>query len=192
MKHRGTRSVLAAALAIGTLAPLTMPINADAAVVLCQRKNRIKLRIDVCKSKETQLDAAELGVTGPTGPQGQEGPVGPAGPGGSWALVDGTGTILAQSGGISVPFSDGAGIFIVDFGTSLTGKAIVVSGSFTPLDLGGRGAVTASLCGPAPQGLDNGTCAAFGPTVDTDSHVILVTSDGAGSNEPHGFYVTAF
>jgi len=53
---------------------MVVPTTADAAVVICQRKNKVKLRIDVCKGKETPVDAAELGVTGPEGPQGPEGP----------------------------------------------------------------------------------------------------------------------
>ena len=33
---------------------------ADAAVVICKRKNKIQLRETACKSKETQIAAAEL------------------------------------------------------------------------------------------------------------------------------------
>jgi hypothetical protein len=71
----GTRALsLGLALAVG--APL-VATTADAAVVICQKKNKLKLRIDACTSKETQVDAAELGVTGPAGEPGTQGPEGP-------------------------------------------------------------------------------------------------------------------
>src|SRR5438445_299082 len=40
---------------------------ADAAVVICKRKNKIQLRETACKSKETQIATTELGATGPPG-----------------------------------------------------------------------------------------------------------------------------
>jgi hypothetical protein len=55
------------ALAVG--APL-VATTADAAVVICQKKNKLKLRVDACTAKETQVPAADLGVTGPAGADG--------------------------------------------------------------------------------------------------------------------------
>ena len=92
---------------------------ADAAVVICKRKNKIQLRETACKSKETQIAATELGATGPQGPQGPAGTVGPAGPGAAWALVDKDGTILAQSGGLSVSAGTAAS-YLVGFGAGST------------------------------------------------------------------------
>ena len=56
-----------------------LAVDANGVVVICQKKNRIKLRQDVCKSKEVQVAATELGVVGPAGPAGPTGPQGPAG-----------------------------------------------------------------------------------------------------------------
>lgn len=87
MKTEWTRGVWLG-VAIGVGMPLAVP-DAEAAVVLCQRKNRVKLRLDTCKRRETQIDATELGATGqrgvdgPQGTQGMPGPEGQAGPPGA-------------------------------------------------------------------------------------------------------------
>src|SRR5262245_1835107 len=47
---------------------------ADAAVVICQKGSKLKLRIDACKGKEVAVPAAELGVAGRKGAPGDEGP----------------------------------------------------------------------------------------------------------------------
>jgi hypothetical protein len=56
-----------------------------------------------------ELGGGAPGPAGPAGPAGAEGPTGPAGPGAKWALVKGDGTILKQSGGISIAFCGPAG-----------------------------------------------------------------------------------
>lgn len=61
---------VAAAVAMALGVPAMLPADADAALVICQRKNRIKIRPDACKAKETPVDATELGVVGPQGPAG--------------------------------------------------------------------------------------------------------------------------
>jgi hypothetical protein len=55
------------------------PPAADAAVVICKRKNKLKLREDACTSKEEQIQASELGVTGPQGLPGDPGAPGAPG-----------------------------------------------------------------------------------------------------------------
>lgn len=57
------------AVAVVALAPR----SADATVVICQRKNKVRLRLDACKGKEVRVDAADLGVTGPAGAPGISG-----------------------------------------------------------------------------------------------------------------------
>jgi hypothetical protein len=47
--------------------------SAQAALVICQKGSKIKLRQDACKGKETQVPATELGVTGPAGTNGMDG-----------------------------------------------------------------------------------------------------------------------
>jgi hypothetical protein len=68
---------LAVGLALAVMAPLAAR-NADAAVVICQKKNKLKLRVDTCTAKETQVDASELGVVGPPGAPGNDGADGSA------------------------------------------------------------------------------------------------------------------
>lgn len=65
---------------------MVCPPAADAAVVICKRKNKLKLRETACTSKEEPVDAAELGVTGPEGPEGPVGPQGSEGPAGAPGL----------------------------------------------------------------------------------------------------------
>jgi len=68
MRKMGIRALsMGLALAVGASLAAT---SADAAVVICQKKNKLKLRVDACTSKETQVPATELGATGPQGPEG--------------------------------------------------------------------------------------------------------------------------
>jgi len=63
-----TLALLAIAAEIALGATVVAPVRGEAAVVICQRRSKLKLRLDACKSKETQVDASELGATGPAGP----------------------------------------------------------------------------------------------------------------------------
>jgi len=69
--------------------------QADAALVICQKGKKIKLRQDACTSKETQVAASELGVVGPQGPAGSDGPAGPAGSARAYAQVDTSPALVA-------------------------------------------------------------------------------------------------
>ena len=165
---------------------------ADAAVVICKRKNKIQLRETACKSKETQIAATELGATGPQGPQGPAGTVGPAGPGAAWALVDKDGTILAQSGGLSVTAGTAAS-YLVGFGASVSGKTLVATSAFTSSDEGLRGEPTVVLCGTGPQAIPGVCTSFFSAGVDDDHHLIVITGNpGDTSNEQHAFYISVF
>src|SRR5262249_48061112 len=88
-----------------------VPYGGGGAEVLCKNKKGVLAARSGCKGKETQVDPAALGLIGPkgdrgdtglVGPKGDKGDTGPAGLGARWALVKYDGTILAQSGGISV------------------------------------------------------------------------------------------
>ena len=168
---------------------------ADAAVVICKRKNKIQLRETACKSKETQIAATELGATGPQGPQGSQGlpgTVGPAGPGAAWALVDKDGTILAQSGGLSVTAGTAAS-YLVGFGASVSGKTLVATSAFTSSDGGLRGEPAVALCGTGPQAITGVCTAFFSAGVDDDHHLIVITGNaGDTANEQHPFYISVF
>src|SRR5437763_1929433 len=60
----------------------------------------------------------------PAGPQGPPGPAGAAGPGARWALVGPSGSIIAQSGGISARHA-GDGYYVLDFGSAITGHLVL-------------------------------------------------------------------
>ncbi len=162
---------------------------ADAVVVICKRKNKIQLRETACKSKETQIAATELGVTGPQGPPGT---VGPAGPGAAWALVDKDGTVLAQSGGLSVTAGTAAS-YLVGFGASVSGKTLVATSAFTSSDEGLRGEPVVVLCGTGPQAIPGVCTSFFSAGVDDDHHLIVITGNpGDTANEQHAFYISVF
>jgi hypothetical protein len=120
---------------------------------LCRRKSGVVLfRPGACKGREKPLSAGDIGAvgqTGPEGPRGPQGPAGPAGPGARWALVSGSGTILAQSGGITV-VSSSNGAHMLDFGASLAGKVLQASTAYTDDESAGNGRVNVGLCGGAP------------------------------------------
>lgn len=76
--ERWARRVLVCSTAF--LIGFVFAVPADAEVVICQKKKRIKLREDVCKNKETLVDPSELGVSVDVGN-------GPYGDGSAGALV---------------------------------------------------------------------------------------------------------
>jgi hypothetical protein len=59
---------------------LGIAVAADAAVLCATRKGAVRLR-DACKSKETPIDPAAVGLQGPKGDKGDAGPAGPPGVG---------------------------------------------------------------------------------------------------------------
>jgi hypothetical protein len=106
------------------------------------------------------------GAAGPAGPTGPTGPAGPAGPGAKWALVRADGTIIAQSGGITVTSHPGPGVYILDIGSVVTGKLVLASAGVR--DANFRGTVMAGPCGGPPEGF---ACAVGNDT----SHVVVFT-----------------
>jgi hypothetical protein len=179
--------LLSLALLVGAMA--ITPPDSEGAIVICKRRSRIKLREDACKKKETLVDAAELGVTGPPGPAG------PAGPGAIWAFVDADGTIVAQSGGVSIAFAGSAdgfsGLYVLDFGTGLTGKAVQVTTTGTGTDPTTRGSPLGGICAGA-QGTFMVACSMIPGLLD-DEHVWVATyAKDNGVEEDHAFYVSVF
>lgn len=82
---------------LSIVAVTTLSAGTAHAVVLCAKprsdgsyNTSVKIR-EVCKSGETQLDAAQLGVQGEQGPEGPEGPPGPGGPQGPQGIQGPTG-----------------------------------------------------------------------------------------------------
>jgi hypothetical protein len=173
------------------------------------RKNTV-----VVRGANGKIGAASLprGPRGPQGPRGATGPAGPTGPAGApnpnavnaqnadaldnldsiafqrrirWALVDATGAILAQSGGISVTFASGGGNY-VNFGSSVANTAIVATMLW---GVGGaqNGEITAAPCGGV--GAAPGSVLCVIPGTNDTSHVYVETANSAGSQEARGFYV---
>jgi hypothetical protein len=100
-----------------------------------------------------------------------------------WVEVLPSGTIAAQSGGISVR-RVGNGYYVVNFGVDVTGKAILASSARTGDDRTGRGVVAAGPCTTTSQTGDN--CA----TGNDPRFVGVFTYNGPGSEpENHSFYV---
>ena len=172
MRMMGCRA-LVLGLAIAVVAPLAAS-SADAAVVICQKKNKLKLRIDACTAKETQVDAAELGVTGPVGPEGPQGPAG-APATNLWAVVEGDGTLVRGSGVASAALPDPPGGYEVIFNQDVTGCAYVAS-----LGLTGSAGIP-----------NHGSIGVVG-RISSANGVYVITRDGAGSTASSPFHLAVF
>src|SRR6266849_6474722 len=124
--------------------------------------------VDLAPGVAVSGPAGPAGPAGAAGPGGPTGPAGPAGPGAKWALVKGDGTILAQSGGISLTSHPSPGYYIFDFASTVSDKLILVSGGAR--DATFRGALMAGPCGGAPQGF---SCSSGNDT----SHVFVANQN---------------
>ncbi len=154
----------------GIAAVAALPRNS---VGTTQVRNGSLLKVDF---KKGQLPA---GARGPTGPAGA---AGPAGPGAKWALVSPNGSIVVQSGGITASAKPGAGQYILDFGSAVAGKLILVS-SGRASDPDFRGMVSAGPCGGTVEG-------AVCPVGNDANHVQVITNNpGETAREDHAFYV---
>ncbi len=101
-----------------------------------------------------------------------------------WALVDADGTIIAQSGGVSVS-TPGGGDYYVNMGTNLTGRGIVATKAWTASDFTTSGTPMTALCGGAPpQGV---SCSQS----NNNQTVYVGMSNVAGTGENNPFYVAA-
>jgi hypothetical protein len=110
------------------------------------------------------------------------GPVGPAGPGAKWALVRPDGSVIAQSGGVTLTAKSGPGQYILDFGVATTGKLIIAT-SARANDLEFRGMVSAGPCGGTPEG---SAC----PVGNDVNHVNVITNGPAEKERSdHAFYI---
>jgi hypothetical protein len=151
------------------------------AVVSAKVRNGSLRRIDFGKNQIPRGPAGPAGPAGPPGATGPAGPAGPPGPGARWALVRPDGSIVAQSGGISVGHPSG-GLYILDFGASVAGKLIVAS-SARASDHDFRGMLSAGPCGGTVEG---SAC----PIGNDINHVAVVTNNpGETAREDHSFYV---
>ena len=90
------------------------------------------------------------------------------------------GTVVTQSGGISLLSHPSAGTYILDFGASVAGKLILASSGV--IDSVSRGEVLAGPCGGTTEGT---TCSAGNDV----NHVFVQTQSTAGAGADHAFYV---
>jgi hypothetical protein len=104
----GDRREMVGAVAAGALLVFAVtamvPADADAALVICQKRKSFKIRQDRCKRKEVPVDAAELGVVGPQGDPGLQGAPGAPGPVGlsGVEVVTADGNVIVTSPGVSI------------------------------------------------------------------------------------------
>jgi hypothetical protein len=104
-----------------------------------------------------------------------------------WAFVNRFGTVLAQSGGISVNATNASvGQFFLDFGKSVANRPVSVVLHYG--DGGGlTGDVSATPCGGSavPGGFD---CTSL-TGVNDANHLLVRTQSSTGSDAAFGFYV---
>jgi hypothetical protein len=194
-RYRPTPSMIVACVALAVAlagtgyAATVLPRNSvgtaqlrNSAVTSLKVKDYSLLRKDFKRGQVPAGPSGPRGVAGPAGPAGAVGPAGPAGPTARWALVRSDGTVVAQSGNVSPTAKPAVGSYILDFGTSLAGKLIMVSSANTA-DVGDRGEVSAGMCGGTTEG---STC----PTGNDTNHVRVITRR-AGDNtaQDHPFYI---
>ena len=164
---------LAVALGGTSYAAFRLPANS---VGTREVRNRSLLAVDF---KNGQLPRGPRGHTGKTGPTGPAGPAGAANV--RWALVKPDGTLVAQSGGLTMS-SHATGQYIIDFGSATNTKQIVVSSGFAG-DSATRGHVIAGPCGGTAEGF---IC----PAANDTNHVIVRTySENNTTLENHAFYL---
>jgi hypothetical protein len=147
-------------------------------------------------ARGTNGSSGPKGEPGPQGPQGSQGPQGtqggsgapgPPGPGAQWALIDGNGTIHAQSGGITGA-EISPGDIVVTFPSTLEGKALIATQNKESVEsaAGNRGAIVVAKC-------DGGTEGTNCLSVTNDGkHALVFTYDQTGASAAYSFYIAAF
>jgi hypothetical protein len=103
-----------------------------------------------------------------------------------WALVDGDGSILDQSGGIAA-LHVGNGDYYVNFGANANIHSIQVTTAPRPGDGGYGVSANAGLCGGAPLGV-----ACNDPASNDANHVVVGTTNHDGTGNNQGFYITVY
>lgn len=165
-------------------------VAASSLITSAKIKNGTIKLADISESTKNSLKKGHTGAkgdkgdTGAQGPQGIQGAPGAAGPGARWALVKEDGTILAQSGGISV-VSHNNGWYYLNVGASTTGKALAANATFQSGGLGRS--VQVDKCG-SDAALGQIFC-----TSQNDANGVFVqVSDKDGVRTDGTFYVSVF
>jgi hypothetical protein len=187
---------LLVALAGTGYAAVSLPANSvgnrqlqSNAVTTSKVKNQSLLKIDFAAG---QLPRGAPGAPGPPGPPGSAGAKGPTGASGTaaskWALVGRDGNFVAGTAGIVVVQS-ATGMYYVNFGSAVSGHAIIVSSAFRDADNGTRGTVYATVCGAGGTGTpppDTSTCA-----LNNNTSTVFVQTLNSNNTFPvsHAFYI---
>jgi hypothetical protein len=127
------------------------------------------------------------GLRGESGTKGDKGDAGAPAPGPTWALFNADGTIVEQSGGVSLTLRSASDYFI-DMGKTATGHALLATISQKG---GGYGAkILASPCGPFSDAQD---CHfSIGEAANADGrHVHVFIADGT-TLSPQPFYLVLY
>jgi hypothetical protein len=174
-------------------AAITLPKNSvkakqivAGAVGSSEVKNKSLKLTDFASSTRTGLKGpkGDTGAVGPAGAAGAAGAPGAPGPGAKWALVKGNGTIIAQSGGISITDSVPGGYY-VDFGSSTVGHPILVSAAYAA-GSGTTAEVSASPCGGTGAD-EQANC--LSPGTNNANHVFVLTLNSGGTQTARPFYI---
>jgi hypothetical protein len=180
------RSVGTAQLKSGAVTNSKIASNA---VTTSKVRNHSLLRVDFASG---QIPAGPRGPVGPPGAAGAQVPRGPTGPAGApgsgastqWALVSGSGGIVASSSGVTVQHPSTGNYYVV-FPSAVTGKAILATQALRDTDGGFRGGIAVTICGGGTQG---STCSVS----NTASTVHVIVSNNSNSAvADHAFYVAA-
>lgn len=171
-----------------SLVALTVAIGGTAwAAKKITAKNLANNAVTTKKVKNSAITEAKLADGAVTTGKLANGAATAAKTGMRWALLEGDGTILAQSGGISLASMAVTGDYHLNFGSTQSGKSIQVTPVYRDADPGtGVGAV-AALCGGPPAGA---TCNP--PGTNNTSHVYVGISDDAAVPNDQAFYITVF
>lgn len=127
-------------------------------------------------------DAGRLGGSPPTAFQQSA----------TWALVKDNGTILTQSGGVSLTDHSAAGGYFLDMGVPVVGRLLLTT--ISDFNLGSGTTADPETCAsPAPP--DGGVCSATGipsSVLNDGDHVFVQTFDQAGVHADAAFYIAVF
>jgi hypothetical protein len=175
----------ATSLPRNSVGPAQLQLNA---VSSSKVKNHSLQRIDFGTN---QIPRGAPGAPGPPGAPGARGPTGPAGPSAAskWALIGKDGNVIASSTPAPVVVQGLLGQYYVNFGSSVAGHAIVVSGAYRDADNQLRGTTIATICGAGAAGTpppDTSTC-----TSNNNTNTVFVVTANNNNSLPgnHAFYI---
>lgn len=112
----------------------------------------------------------------------------------TWALIAGDGTIVQQSGSVSL-VSATSGVYIVNMGVDLSGRAVMTSAKFPqagPIPSPStNGFVSSAVCGAGVPSATGEQVTCTPGSANNTNHVLIQTkSEGlVGASDPRPFYI---